>query len=308
MALTIIIGIIILLILYIILKPYFIKYDSTLLFTGTLGSGKTLNAVKTGVKIYKKTLFDIKLKNWFTKQFNKIRKRHNKKVDKRINQGKRKTGKYWEIKEKITLPRLISNIPIKIKGGKHELWSNVLTKEMLTLEKKANGQLISKIPEYSVVIIDEIPQLVDQYNWNLQQVQENLNEFITFFRHYVGGKIIMTSQSDSQVVKQIRDKMNTFYWLSNFRKFLFFFYKCDICQFISSDVVGNVNTGFVEDNTKTIYGTLFHKLYDSRCYSERYTVYKETEFYRFAKYKVNKIIRFDNYKSPLDTPPKEQKQ
>lgn len=305
MALAIIIAIIALLIIYLILKPYFIKYDSTLLFTGTLGSGKTLNAVKTGVKIYKKTLFDIKSKNWFRKQFNKIRNKHNKKVDNRINKHKTKPGHYWQTKEYYEIPRLISNIPIKIKGGKHELWSNVLTKEMLTLEKDEKGNLKCKIPEYSVVIIDEIPQLVDQYNWNLKQVQENLNEFITFFRHYVGGKIIMTSQSDSQVVKQIRDKMNTFYWLSNFRKFLFFFYKCDVCQFISSDVVGNVNTGFVEDNTKTIYGVLFRKLYDSRCYSERYTIYPETNYYRFAKYKTNKIIRFDDYKSPLDTQPKQ---
>ena len=303
MALIIIIVLIFLLILYIILKPYFIKYDTTLLFTGTLGGGKTLNAVKTGTKIYKKTLFDIKLKNFFIRLFNKIRTKHNKKVNKRIEKGKTKHIKMWAIKEEYKLPRLISNIPIKLKGGKHELWSNVLTKEMLVLTKDKNGNLISKIPEYSVIIIDEIPQLVDQYNWSLKEVQENLNEFITFFRHYVGGKLIMTSQSDSQVVKQIRDKMNTFYWLSNFRKFLFFFYKCDVCQFISSDVVGNVNTGFVEDNTKTIYGTLFTKKYDSRCFSERYTIYPETEYYRWAKFKTNKIIRFDNYHSPLDERP-----
>ena len=303
MAIIIIIVLIALLILYIILKPYFIKYDTTLLFTGTLGGGKTLNAVKTGTKIYKKTLLNIKFKNFLIRTFNKIKTKHNKKVNKRIEHGKTKHIKMWAIKEEFVLPRLISNIPIKLKGGKHELWSNVLTKEMLVLTKDKNGNLISKIPEYSVIIIDEIPQLVDQYNWSLKEVQENLNEFITFFRHYVGGKLIMTSQSDSQVVKQIRDKMNTFYWLSNFRKFLFFFYKCDVCQFISSDVVGNVNTGFVEDNTKTIYGTLFTKKYDSRCFSERYTIYPETEYYRWAKYKTNKIIRFDNYHSPLDERP-----
>ena len=293
MLIGIIIGIITLVILYAIFKPYFIKYDTTLLFTGTLGGGKTLNAVKTGTKIYKKTLWDIKRKNFFIRQFNKIRKLHNKKVDKRINKHKKHTGKYWTIKDQYELPRLISNIPIRIKGGKHEIWSNVLEKDMLLLKKR--------IPEYSVVIIDEIPQLINQFNWNIEEVQNNVNEFATFFRHYIGGKLIMTSQSDSQVVKQIRDKMNTFYWLSNFRKFLFFFYKCDVCQFISSDVVGNVNTGFVEDNTKTIYGTLFTKKYDSRCYSERYEKLKETEYLRWSRYKTKRIIRFSKYNSPLDT-------
>lgn len=292
MALFIIIAIITIVILYVILKPYFVKYDTTLLFTGTLGGGKTLNAVKTGKKIYKKTLFSIKCHNWWMKRLNKIIKFHNK-----------HHKKQWQEKDLQELPRFISNIPVKLKGGRHEQWSNVLTKEMLVLAKDQNGNLIDKIPEYSVVLIDEIPQLVDQYNWNLKEVQENLNEFITFFRHYISGKLIMTSQSDSQVVKQIRDKMNTFYWLSNFRKILHFFYRCDVCQFISSDVVGNVNTGFVEDNTKTIYGTLFKKSYDSRCFSERYTCYPETQFKHWARYKTNKIIRFDNYKSNLDTPP-----
>ena len=303
MALAIIIGILTLLILYIILKPYFIKYDTTLLFTGTLGGGKTLNAVKTGTKIYKKTLFTIKWQNFWIRQFNKIRNKHNHKVNKRIKLGKTKFINYWEIVKEHELPRLISNIPIRIHGGKHEQWCNVLEKEMLTMtdkDEKGNKMPIKKIPEYSVVIIDEIPQIVNQFNWNIKQIQDNLNEFVTFFRHYVGGKLIMTSQSDSQVVKQIRDKMNTFYWLSNFRKFLHFFYKCDVCQFISSDVVGNVNTGFVEDNTKTIYGTLFRKHYDSRCYSERYTTLPETQFKRFAKFKTNTIIRYNDYKSPLD--------
>ena len=303
MALIIIIAIIVIVILYVILKPYFIKYDTTLLFTGTLGGGKTLNAVKTGTKIYKKTLFSIKCHNWWIRRFNSIRKLHNKKAEKRIAKGKKRFTKYWELVKEQELPRFISNIPVKLKGGKHEQWSNVLTKDMLILTKDEKGNLKDKIPEYSVVLIDEIPQLVDQYNWNLKEVQENLNEFITFFRHYISGKLIMTSQSDSQVVKQIRDKMNTFYWLSNFRKIFHFFYRCDVCQFISSDVVGNVNTGFVEDNTKTIYGTLFTKKYDSRCFSERYTQYPETQFKRWARYKTNKIIRFDNYKSNLDTPP-----
>lgn len=292
MALILIIGIIAILIIYIILKPYFVKYDTTLLFTGGLGTGKTLNAVKTGRRIYKKTLFNIKFHNWLRKLCNKIRSKHNKKVDKRINKGKQKHITYWPIKDNQELPRFITNIPVKIKGGKNPKWSSVLTKDMLLLKQR--------IPEYSVVLLDELPQLINQFNWNIEEVQHNVNEFATFFRHYIGGKLIMTAQADSEIVKQIRSKMNTYYHLSNFRKFLFFFYKCDICQFVASEIVDNVSIGFYEDNTKTIYGTLFTKLYDSRCYSERYLKLPECQYYVWNKYKTNKIIRFSKYDSPLD--------
>ena len=71
MAIAIIVAIFIIIIAYIILKPYFIKYNTTLLFTGEMGSGKTLNAVKTAVKVYKKNLFTVRLHNWFTKIKNK---------------------------------------------------------------------------------------------------------------------------------------------------------------------------------------------------------------------------------------------
>ena len=283
MLIAIIIAILILVILYVWLKPYFIKYDTTLLFTGGLGTGKTLSAIKkTGIKIYKKTLFSIKFQNWRTKQLNKIIKFHNN----------HKHKKEWELREYQELPRFITNIPIRIRKGKREQWSTVLTKEMLLLKER--------IPEYSVVLIDEFPQLINQFNWSIKEVQDNVNEFSTFFRHYIGGKLILTAQADSEIVKQVRSKMNTYYHLSNFHKFLFIFYKYDICQFIASEIVDNVSMGFYEDNTKTVYGCLLGKNYDSRCYSIRYDKLPPTTYKRWAQFKTKKIIRFSKYESPLD--------
>lgn len=295
----IIVAILVVLILYVWLKPYFLRYHTTLLITGELGAGKTMEGVKTAVRVFKKTRLQIKWRNWIQKQINKIRKQHNAIVDRRTNKGRKHTGHYWKLRKPQPLPRLISNIPIRIRGGKHEEWSNVLEKEMLNM-KKAEG-IIKKIPEYSVIFTDELPQIIDQYNWNLQEVQENINELITFFRHYVDGLWIMTAQADSQVVKQIRDKMNQFYWLKDFHKFLFLFYKFNVLQLTSSDKVQNITEGFIEDNMKTRYGILRKGLYDSRCYSERYTTLPEyKKWKRWKKYKTNKIIRFDNYISPLD--------
>ena len=102
--------------------------------------------------------------------------------------------------------------------------------------------------------------------------------------------------------------MNTFYYLSNWRKFLFFFYKVDVIQFMSTEIIQNVSEGFVEDNMKTTYGILHRHRYDSRCYSARYEQLPENKKYKFKmwhQYKTKRIIRFDDYQSPLD-PKKEQ--
>ena len=300
MLLLIIIIILTLLILYCIFKPYFIKYDTTLLFTGGLGTGKTLNAVKkTSIKLYKKTKFTIKVRNKLIDIGNKIRTIHNKRIKKHYLQDlenkkrvHRKQYKFWKLSTKYEIPRFITNIPVRIKKGKNEEWSTVLEKDMLLLKKR--------IPEYSVVLIDEFPQLINQFNWSIKEVQDNVNEFATFFRHYIGGKLILTAQADSEIVKQVRSKMNTYYHLSNFRKFLFIFYKCDICQLIASEVVDNVSVGFYEDNTKTIYGCLLGKNYDSRCFSIRYDKLPKTTYKKWAQFKTKHVIRFSNYKSPLD--------
>ena len=54
LAVTIIVGVVALFILYKILKPYFIKYDSTLAVVGGLGSGKTLTEVKIAIVLIRK--------------------------------------------------------------------------------------------------------------------------------------------------------------------------------------------------------------------------------------------------------------
>ena len=300
MLIVIIIAIITILILYVWLKPYFIKYDTTLLFTGGLGTGKTLSAVKkTGIKIFKKMRLTVRFRNWKITQINKIKIIHNNRIKKQyernLDKGKRihrKQCKFWELNTKYELPRFITNIPVRIRKGKHEEWSTVLEKDMLLLKKR--------IPEYSVILIDEFPQLINQFNWSIKEVQDNVNEFATFFRHYIGGKLILTAQADSEIVKQVRSKMNTYYHLSNFRKFLFIFYKYDICQFIASEIVDNVSMGFYEDNTKTVYGCLLGKNYDSRCFSIRYDKLPPTTYKRWGQFKTKRIIRFSKYESPLD--------
>lgn len=258
-----VVGVLItLFILYKMLKPYIIAYDTTILFCGGLGSGKTFNSVKMAVRLYKKNLTKIKIRNFFNRLFKK------------------------PIKEE---PLLISNLPIKI-DRKH--FSTILTKDMLILN--------THIPEYSVVMIDELPQLVNQFNWGLEEVKHNLNEFITFFRHYIGGYLICNGQAESEIVKQVRVKLNSYYWCFDFQKFwLFYRFKVIHSQITENDV--SISTEFIEDKTKFSYGIFpLFKRYDSRCYRNRYKKVPYVDMSAYKKLTTNDVIRFDSYKSKLD--------
>lgn len=258
--------IILIFILYKILKPYFIKYDTTLLFTGGLGSGKTLNSVKHALICLRKQRFKVKVNNFLAKFFKKRAKKD--------------------------LPLLYSNIPIKISNKEI---SQPLTYEILTLKKR--------IVEYSVVLIDETPQFVNQFNYNIKDVKYSLNEFIAFFRHYVGGNLILNAQSESEIVKQVRAKLNSFYWCFNFQKFLFFFYRVKIIHAQISELNISNSTDFLDDNIKYTYGIIPRKKYNSRAYKYRYYVLDLAPFINIKTKDlfINVINRFDsNYTTNLD--------
>lgn len=281
----VIIALIVLFIGWLIIKPYTIKYDTTLSFTGGIGAGKTLNAVKTARVLWKKRQLRVKILNWiYTKKNKHIRKEN-------IKRYKAKKPLKKEI-ELIPKPWIYSNIPICM-DKKHNLWSRKLKKEHLLLTER--------IEIGSIVVIDELPQMVNQFNWNIKEIQNNVNEFITFFRHYIQGNLIITAQSMDDVVAQIRRKLNTYYWLFDFHKFLCF-YRVRICSLQTSEMISSITTTFIEENTKWKYGIIWHKYYDSHCYSERYDRCTKNEKKRFMRYKTNKITRFTDYDSPLDRP------
>lgn len=293
LAILIIFGVIGLIILYRILKPYFIKYNTTLLITGELGAGKTLTAVKTAQVLIRKMRFKVNFYNKIKRPIiNKWRKHKNKKLQKNNLDP-------IPLLEKKRKPQLISNMPIHFKPkffNKKREWSVKLTAEMILL--------IEKMPEYSIFLIDEMPQLVNQFNWDEELVQKNLNEFITFFRHYYGSHLIMTSQSTSDIVVQVRRKCNQAVWCYHMWKAPFkLFYTIRMCDMMLNDNIQTMTNTYIEENTRLHFG-LFPKkgTYDSRCYSERIkNAYIEKQrFTRWNKLKTNEIIRMEEYISPLD--------
>ena len=290
----IIFAVIGLVILYKWLKPYLIKYDTTLLITGGLGSGKSLTSVKTAIVLLRKqrfykwriyNLFNVKLVNFFIRLGNKARSRKGKPL------------KVYKLLRK--KPLLYSNMPICIKSGifkRKEEYAQVLTEEHLTLLKE--------IREYSVVLIDEMPQFINQLNWNVKLIQNNVNEFITFFRHYIGGYLIFNAQSTSDIVAQVRRKLNQAVWCFDFHKWLFgLFYTIRMCDItLNDDLTTTTNSTFLEENTKLHFGLFPRRgTYDTRCYSPRYKkVFLKHTSNKFTKIKTTKIIRLMTYRSPLD--------
>lgn len=315
---AIIVGIILILILIVKLRPYVMRHDTTILLSGGLGSGKTLEAVKkTQVLIQLQRLlhyywpnFKIKIKNKIIKAKNKHRE---KQYLKAIKKGKDPQTAYKELQEKKLKyipakdkPLVYSNMPIHFKkhlfGVKKE-WSKKLTIEHLLLLKKIN--------EYSIVVMDEMPQFVSQFDWDEPLVQKQLNEFITFFRHYISGYLIITAQSEDEIECHFRRKLNQGIWCFDFHawpcRFMPLFYTNRMCDYTISDNIQTMSTTYIEENTRLHFGLFPRKAYDSRCYKPRY---KNVEKYaekktikpaKWTKLTTTEVLRFKQYKSPLDS-------
>ena len=315
-AILVALGIIFAVWFYKTFKPYFIKYDTTITINGGLGSGKTLTAVKLCVVLIRRTIF---VKWWL---FNKVIQPLEKKLKDPINKSRVKYNckhrkdtdfvekKLLKIRAKRRKPLLYSNIPIHYKKhifGKERVWSTKLEAPHILCLKK--------IREYSVVFIDELPQFVNQFNWKEELIQNNVNEFITFFRHYVGGYFITTAQSPDDIVVQIRRKLNQSIWCFDFRKHLFgLFYTVRMCDIMLSDMVGTITTTFIEENTRIYWGFFPAKnTYSTRCFKPRYdNCYVKEEdkenidkinmakVYKWTSIQTTDILRLMEYKSPLD--------
>lgn len=284
----ILIAIIATFIIYKFLKPYFLKIDTTILFCGGLGSGKTLNSVKMAIQRYKVNLnkwrFKVlitKMKQILNKLLHKINKKH--------------ALKTYQIDEK---PLFYSTIPIKLSKKEQSIQ---LTKEHLILKKRIN--------QHSIVLIDELPNIVNQFNWDLEIVKNNLNEFITYFRHYIDGYLIINGQAVSEIVKQVRVKLNSYYWCYNFQKIFFIFYRVRILNNQISENQVSLSSEFIEENTKWTYGIIPFKRYNTRAYKHRYDKLQSINNTPFNSddLTTNKIIRFDKRLSELDDDYEEQK-
>ncbi len=287
------IVLVILAILWIIIKPYFIKYDTVIGFTGGLGTGKSFLSVETAVRELRKNRARTKWYNFF----------HSK-------------------KKRQPLPEMYSSIPVRYKLKLFKwTYANVLKVEHLTLQEKI-------IPG-SIVFLDEIdvfcnqfglanPNIIDMANkkdiQNRKLLAEKdiklpdtglVDEEIRLFRHLfsnhttgVEAKLVTNSQATSNIATIIRRRMNTVFVLSTFRKWgipficpkLIYTVKCR--NITITDEISNTSEGNAEDNTRTIIGFMpFRKMYDTHCYRHRADTIPESEPIKWDKLTTNRLIK-----------------
>lgn len=263
MGLLIIIAIIF--IFWIIVKPYVIHYDTVLLFTGGLGSGKSLVSSGLALKLLRKN----RIKVWW---YNLMP---------------------WH-KEKKPKPLLYSNIPFRISRKE---WATQLTASHMLLT--------AKISPMSVVFVDEISLFLDQMTVKFPASENVEEFATLFRHYTKGGYLVMNTQNSNKVNFHFRYCVNEALNLMHFKKWLPIllpiFYTVRVRNISLADDIKTIEQGNKEDNMRLMFGLMpgrFLKRYDTYCFSERYSPVPVRKDKVYKQYKTNKIMKCPNSKIP----------
>lgn len=258
--------ILIIIAIWLLIVPYTLHYDNLVSFTGGLGSGKTFMSVNTALVLYRKQRIKARIYNLFHK-------------------------------DKIELPELYCNIPLKISRKKMAIR---LRKEHLLLQER--------IAQGSVVLLDEVDCFANQFSYNNPCIVDqtgkggedvgNFDEFCRFFRHYTkGGYLIFNTQATANENLTIRRRQNQVNILFNFRKWGIplicpnIIYTVKVRNVCISDDVKTVEEGNTEDNMRLMIGFFpLYRHYDTYCYSGRYIGVPKGNDTRFSKLKTNECL------------------
>ena len=255
---------IVLAILFLVLRPYFLKYDHLVSFTGGVGAGKTFKSVDTAIVLYRRNRLKVRIENLF-----------------------RKRGATQP------LPELYANIPVRVGFRKMAIR---LRKEHLLLQDRI-------IPK-SVVLLDEVDVFANQFQYNnayilnTQGGEENGNfdEFCRFIRHYLkGGYGVFNSQATANENLTIRRRQNMTIALFHFRTWglpwLPIFYTVKARNISTSDDIKATEEGNSEDNMRLVIGLMpLYRRYDTYCYSGRYESVPYAPEYTFKRLKTNECL------------------
>lgn len=277
-----IILLVLIIVLFIILKVIKgyakISYNQVLGIFGGVKSGKTLLAVKTALKQFK-----ISQKYWQRKKRKII---YYNVIITLLNKFKKKKLAYKEIP---LTPQFYSNIPIRV--NKKYGMSLKVSKEILLLKEK--------IPNGSIMLLDEFGTIASQYGYTEEQIRTDISEFVRFYGHYTKqkGLLIVIDQSTDRILKEVRVSLGAIYETSEFSK-LGFIGKQKIIKYQNT-----IQTEYAvqKEQIKNKYYLLLKKNYDPYCYSERVNNLNYTKAVDSNEnLKENELLRLDNLKSSLD--------
>lgn len=253
----------VLVVLFIVwLKSYKLDLSRTITaYTGGVGAGKSVLAVRQAIKRYKAALREWKRKCFFARIMRK------------------------ELPEK---PLLFSNLPIVYKK---KFTSCELPYSVLLLQER--------VPERSVIVIDEVSSFLNQFEYNKNTNVKLFDEFCRLCRHYFDGTVIITDQCSANIVLQIRRRLNTIYNLAKHSHFLFFFntVRCREINISEEIVTIDEKDTNVEQKPFFYFGNFF-KYYNSRAYAPRYSYLDFVKEIFHTQKTTEELLSCPDYKFP----------
>lgn len=235
-------------------------------FVGANGTGKTFCATLTAVKTFRRAWRGALLDNVIImfKNFFRSKKRQQ------------------PLRE---MPVLASNIPLRIPfhGRAYELHEDHLL-------------LREKLPQGSVILIDEHGQWCSQFGFNNPNAANNgaYDEFLRLCRHYGNFKVFVCEQCSGNLIFSCRRRLQT---LNNMLSIWFMpilpIYVARVRTVSVSEEIKTVEQGMDGQTSRLVIGFRPLKpLYDTRAFSERY---KTVPAFRGRRYsaktlKTNNVI------------------
>ena len=273
---------------FFIFKVKRLKPNDLYMVDGGVKTGKSLISVMIAVKNIKKATFKYRLKCFFIKIFNRIRKWRDKPLK--------------ALPEK---PMLYCNMPL------YKVKYNPLTIDVIL------GKV--RLPHGSVVLIDEATLLADSMlgmvgdkkdRHTFDEINEALTLFLKTFGHMThGGKLIYNSQQVVDLHFSFKRNTSIYCYVARTRKFPFFCLS-EVRELIhdeTNDVVNVVTRDAEVDNRPLFVSKRWFKYYD-RYYldvlSKNLPLYVDYEVEKLNKRngrkEIDEIVTLGKYKAILE--------
>lgn len=242
------------------LRPYLIRYDTVIAFTGGLGTGKSYISTATAVTQLRKNRFRTRLYNFF-------HPRH-----------------------KLPRPLLYSSIPLRI--SKRE-YAEILRPESLILQSgfvKGSVVFIDEVDVFAnqfalgnenIIDTSSKKDLERRRTGEVAYDSGLFDEEIRLFRHLYSSpacecKLICNTQATSNISTIIRRRMNSVFVLSKFRLHKIpilripLFYTVRVREITITDEITNNDQGDKGEGMSLMIGLPpRRRLYDTHCYRHR---------------------------------------
>lgn len=238
----------------VIVKPYIQQYDTVLLYTGGLGSGKSLVSSKMALRLLRKNRFKVFWHNLF------------------------------HPKDKWPQPKLYSNIAFRVSRSE---WAYKLSADHMLLQKSIIPRSVIFVDEICLFLdqfsikfpasdtVEEFATLYRHYTIGgyLVMNTQNSNKVNFHFRYCVNSALNLA-------------------YFKKWLPFPFIFYSVKVRNISLADDIKKIETENREDNMSTLFGLRpLLKHYDTYTYSERYKTVPTGSETEYNQLKTGKIMK-----------------